>query len=35
MTINTQVDTEHLEKIAYIWQQTHRSLNTLLSESIE
>jgi hypothetical protein len=35
MTINIQIDAEHLEKLAYIGQQTHRDPNTLLSQSID
>ena len=34
MTINIQIDSEHLENIAYIGQQTHRDPNTLLSQAI-
>jgi hypothetical protein len=34
MTINIQIDSEHLEKLAYIGQQTDRDPNTLLSRSI-
>ena len=29
MTINIQIDTEHLEKLAYIGQKTHRDPNAL------
>jgi hypothetical protein len=35
MTINIQIDVEHLEKLAYIGQQTHRDPNTLLSQAID
>jgi hypothetical protein len=35
MTINIQIDSEHLEKLAYIGQQTHRDPNTLLSQEID
>jgi hypothetical protein len=35
MTINIQIDAEHLEKLAYIKQQTHRDPNTLLSQAID
>jgi hypothetical protein len=35
MTINIQIDAEHLEKLAYIGQQTHRDPSTLLSQSID
>ena len=35
MTINIQIDSEHLEKLAYIGQQTHRDPSTLLSQSID
>jgi hypothetical protein len=35
MIINIQIDAEHLEKLAYIGQQTHRDPSTLLSQSID
>jgi hypothetical protein len=35
MAINIQIDSEHLEKLAYIGQKTHRDPNVLLSQSIE
>ena len=35
MTINIQIDAEHLKKLAYIGQQTDRDPNTLLSQSID
>jgi hypothetical protein len=35
MTINIQIDAKHLEKLAYIGQQTDRDPNTLLSQSID
>jgi hypothetical protein len=35
MTINIQIDSEHLEKLAYIGQQTHRDPNTLISQAID
>jgi predicted transcriptional regulator len=35
MTINIQIDAEHLEKLAYIGQQTHRDPSTLLSQAID
>lgn len=35
MTINIQIDSEHLEKLAYVGQQTHRDPNTLLSQAID
>jgi hypothetical protein len=34
MTINIQIDAEHLKKLAYIGQQTHRDLSIFLSQSI-
>jgi DNA polymerase III gamma/tau subunit len=34
MTINIQIDAEHLEKLAYIGQKTHRDPNSLLSQAI-
>jgi hypothetical protein len=35
MTINIQIDAEHLEKLDYIGQQTHRDPNTLISQAID
>jgi hypothetical protein len=35
MTINIQIDSEHLEKLAYIGQQTHNDPSTLLSQEID
>jgi hypothetical protein len=35
MTINIQIDAEHLEKLAYIGQQTDRDPNSLLSQAID
>jgi predicted transcriptional regulator len=35
MTINIQIDSEHLEKLAYIGQQTHNDPSTLLSQAID
>jgi hypothetical protein len=35
MTINIQIDSEHLEKLAYIGQQTRRDPSTLLSQAID
>jgi hypothetical protein len=35
MTINIQIDSEHLEKLAYIGQQTRRDPNTLISQAID
>jgi hypothetical protein len=35
MAINIQIDSEHLEKLAYIGQQTSRDPSTLLSQAIE
>ncbi len=35
MTINIQIDAEHLEKLAYIGQKTHRDPNALLSQAID
>ena len=35
MTINIQIDSEHLEKLAYIEQQTRRDRNTLISQAID
>jgi hypothetical protein len=35
MTINIQIDSKYLEKLPCIGQQTHRDLNTLLSQSID
>jgi PIN domain nuclease of toxin-antitoxin system len=34
MTINIQIDAEHLEKFANIGQKTHRDPNTLISQAI-
>jgi predicted transcriptional regulator len=35
MTINIQLDSEYLEKLAYIGKQTHRDPSTLLSQAID
>jgi hypothetical protein len=35
MAINIQIDSEHLEKLAYIGHKTHRDPSTLLSQAIE
>jgi hypothetical protein len=35
MTINIQIDSEHLEKLAYIGQQTRNDPSTLLSQEID
>jgi hypothetical protein len=35
MTINIQIDSEHLEKLAYIGQQTRNDPSTLLSQAID
>jgi hypothetical protein len=35
MAINIQIDSEHLEKLAYIGQKTSRDPSTLLSQAIE
>lgn len=35
MTINIKIDAEHLEKLAYIKQKTHRDPNILLSQAID
>ena len=35
MTINIQIDAEHLEKLAYIGQQTHNDPSILLSQAID
>jgi alpha-glucosidase (family GH31 glycosyl hydrolase) len=35
MAINIQIDSKHLEQLAYIEQQTHRDPNTLISQAIE
>jgi predicted transcriptional regulator len=34
MAINIQIDSEHLEKLAYIGQKTRRDPNVLLSQAI-
>ena len=35
MTINIQIDSEHLEKLAYIGQQTHKDPSNLLAQEID
>lgn len=35
MTINIKIDSEHLEKLAYIRRQTHRDPSELLSQEID
>jgi predicted transcriptional regulator len=35
MAINIQIDSEHLEKLAYIGRETHRDPSILLSQAIE
>jgi predicted transcriptional regulator len=35
MEINIQIDSEHLEKLAYIGQQTRNDPSTLLSQAID
>jgi hypothetical protein len=35
MAINIQIDSEHLEKLAYIGQKTRRDPNVLLSQAID
>ena len=35
MTINIHIDSEHLEKLTYIGQQTHRDPSTLIAQAID